>query len=418
MDWLNVAKISEGVYWVGVRDWNRRLFDALIPLPKGTTYNAYLIVGKSKKALIDTVNPGFEKELEEKVRQIVDPRDVDYVIMNHAEPDHAGAIPHFMSINKKAMVVTTERGAKMAQTFYKVPKKRVMTVSDQETIDLGGKTLRFIEAPMLHWPETMFTYLQESRILFPCDFFGLHIAKGLYDEEVEDLIVHAQRYFGEIMMPFRTFAEKALEKIKGLKIDVIAPSHGPIHKNTRRILEAYKKWAAGETKRKATIVYVTMWNSTEKMIRPIAETLMSEGIEVALYNLTLADIGDVAKDLVDSRAIVLGAPTVLGGVHPLASYATYLVKALRPPTKFGVVVSSYGWGGGAIRHVTEILEPSKIEVVGTMEINGPPSENDIKQLIKLGKSLAEKIGRKGDERNDCEQEENVERVDHSVTRWS
>jgi len=268
-------------------------------------------------------------------------------------------------------------------------------VSDQETIDLGGKTLRFIEAPMLHWPETMFTYLQESRILFPCDFFGSHIAKGLYDEEVEDLVVQAQRYFGEIMMPFRTFAEKALGKIKDLKIDLIAPSHGPIHKNTRRILEAYNKWAGGKTKRKATIVYVTMWNSTEKMIRPIAETLMSEGIEVALYNLTLADIGEVAKDLVDSKAIVLGAPTVLGGVHPLAFYATYLVKALRPPTKFGVVVSSYGWGGGAIRHITEILGPSKIEVVGTMEINGPPSENDIKQLIKLGKSLAEKIKEEG-----------------------
>jgi len=395
MDWLNIAEISEVVYWVGVRDWNRRLFDALIPLPKGTTYNAYLIVGKDKKALIDTVNPGFEKELEEKVRQIIDPKDVDYVIMNHAEPDHAGAIPHFMSINRKAMVVTTDRGAKMAQTFYKVPKKRIMTVSDQETIDLGGKTLRFIEAPMLHWPETMFTYLQEDRILFPCDFFGSHIAKGLFDEEVEDLIVHAQRYFGEIMMPFRTFAEKALEKIKGLKIDVIAPSHGPIHKNTRRILEAYKRWASGETKSKATIVYVTMWNSTEKMIRPIAETLMSEGIEVALYNLTSADIGDIAKDLVDSRAIVLGAPTVLGGVHPLAFYATYLVKALRPPTKFGVVVSSYGWGGGAIRHIKEVLGPSKIEVVGTMEINGSPSENDIKQLIELGKGLAEKIKKEG-----------------------
>jgi len=395
MDWLNVAEISEGVYWVGVRDWNRRLFDALIPLPRGTTYNAYLIVGKSKNALIDTVNPCFEKEWEEKIRQIIDPSEVDYLTMNHAEPDHAGAIPYFMSTNSKAMVVTTERGAKMALTFYKVPKKRTMTASDQETIDLGGKTLRFIEAPMLHWPETMFTYLQEGRILFPCDFFGSHIAKGLYDEEVEDLIVHAQRYFGEIMMPFRTFAEKALEKIKDLKIDVIAPSHGPIHRNTRRILEAYKKWARGETKSKATIVYVTMWNSTEKMIRPIAETLMSEGIEVALYNLTSADIGDVAKDLVDSRAIVLGAPTVLGGVHPLALHATYLVKALRPPTKFGVVVSSYGWGGGAIRHITEILGPSKIEVVGAMEINGPPSENDIKQLIKLGKTLAEKIKKEG-----------------------
>jgi len=395
MDWRNVVEISKGVYWVGVRDWNRRLFDALIPLLKGTTYNAYLIIGEAKRALIDTVNPGFEKELEAKIRQIVNPRDVDYVIMNHAEPDHAGAIPHLMSINNKALLVTTRRGAKMAQTFHNVPEKRIRVVSDRETIDLGGKTLRFIDAPMLHWPETMFTYLQENKILFPCDFFGSHIAKGLYDEEVEDLIVHAQKYFGEIMMPFRTMAKKALEKIKDLQIGMIAPSHGPIHRNTRRILEAYRRWAGGETKRKATIVYLTMWNSTEKMIHPLAETLASEGIEIALYNLTSADIGDVAMDLVDSRAVVLGAPTVLGGIHPLALYATYLVKALNPPIKFGVVLSSYGWGGGAIRHVQQILGPSKIEVVGAMEVNGPPSINDIKHIVELGKTLAAKIRKEG-----------------------
>lgn len=396
MDWRNVVEISKGVYWVGVRDWNRRLFDALIPLPRGTTYNSYLIDGGTKTAVIDTVNPGFEKELEEKIRQITDPSDVDYVIMNHAEPDHAGAIPHLMSINNKAVLVTTRRGAKMAQTFHNVPEKRITVVSDGETINLGGKTLRFIDAPMLHWPETMFTYLQEDKLLFPCDFFGSHIAKGLYDEEVDDLLVHAQRYFGEIMMPFRKMAKKALEKIEDLQIDIIAPSHGPIHRNSRRILEAYRRWAGGETKRKATIIYLTMWNSTEKMIRPIAETLASEGIEVALYNLTSADIGDVAKDLVDSRAVVLGAPTVLGGVHPLALYATYLVKALNPPTKFGVVLSSFGWGGGAIRHVQQILGPSKIEVVGAMEVNGPPSTNDIKQIVQLGKTLAAKILKEGE----------------------
>ncbi len=395
MSWRNTAKISEGVYWVGARDWNRRLFDALIPLPKGTTYNAYLVVGESKNALIDTVNPGFERELEEKIRKIVNPSEIDYVIMNHAEPDHAGAIPYMMAINSKAKLVTTSKGAKMAQTFYKVPEERIIAVKDQETIDLGGKTLRFIEAPMLHWPETMFTYLQENKILFPCDFFGSHTAKELYDDEVEDLLVHAQRYWGEIMMPFRIMAQKALEKIKGLEIEMIAPSHGPIHKNTERILKAYGKWANGETRQKATIVYVTMWNSTEKMIQPIADTLASEGIEIALYNLAMADIGDLAKDLVDSRAIVLGAPTVLGGAHPLAVYATYLVKALRPPLKFGVVLSSYGWGGATVKHVQEVLGPSRIEVVGAIEINGPPTENDVKQIIELGKKLAGKIKGEG-----------------------
>jgi flavorubredoxin len=391
MSWRNIAKISEGVYWVGVRDWNRRLFDALIPLPRGTTYNSYLVIGESKKALIDTVNPGFEKEFEDKIRKVVDPGEIDYVIMNHAEPDHAGTIPYIMSINSKAKLVTSNRGAKMAQTFYKVPEERIIAVRDRETINLGGKTLQFIEAPMLHWPETMFTYLQENKVLFPCDFFGLHRADGLYDDEVEDLIVYAQRYFGEIMMPFRVMGQKALEKIKDLEIEIIAPSHGPIHRNPERILEAYRKWVNGETRQKAIIVYVTMWNSTEKMIKPIADTLTSEGVEIVVYNLTLSDIGDVAKDLVDSRAIVLGAPTVLGGMHPLGVYATYLVKALHPPTKFGVVLSSYGWGGGTVKHIQEMLGPSKIEVVGAIEVNGPPTENDVKQIIELGKALAKRI---------------------------
>lgn len=391
MSWRNIAQISEGIYWVGIRDWNRRLFDALIPLPKGTTYNAYLIIGEGKKALIDTVNPGFEKEFEEKIRKVVVPSEIDYVIMNHAEPDHAGAIPHIMSIDNKAKLITSSKGAKMAQTFYNVPPERIITVHDQETISLGGKTLRFIEAPMLHWPETMFTYLQENKILFPCDFLGSHVANGLYDDEVENLIVHAQRYFGEIMMPFGIMAQKALEKLKGLEIEMIAPSHGPIYRNINRIMTAYKRWANGETKHKVTIVYVTMWRSTEKMIQPIAETLASEGIEIALYNLAVADIGDVAKDLVDSRAIVLGVPTVLGGMHPLGMYATYLVKVLRPPIKYGVVLGSYGWGGCVVKTVQEILGQSKIEIVGAMEINGPPTENDITQIIELGKTLARKV---------------------------
>jgi len=391
MNWRNISKIVEGVYWVGARDWNRRMLDALIPLPNGTTYNAYLIIGSNKKALIDTVNPGFEKELEDKVAQVVNPTDIDYVIMNHAEPDHAGSIPYIMALNTKAKLVTTAKGAKMAQIFYKVPEERIIAVRDGETLDLGGKTLQFIEAPMLHWPETMFTYLKENKILFPCDFFGSHAAKGLYDDEIEELLVFAQRYYGEIMMPFRVMGQKALEKIKDLPIDVIAPSHGPIHRNPARILNVYRIWSNGETKQKAIVVYVSMWGSTEKMIKPIVDTLTSEGIEVALYNLTVSDIGDVAKDLVDSRVIVLGAPTVLGGAHPLAVYVAYLVKALKPPAKFGAVLSSYGWGGGAIKNIQEVIGPSKLEIVGALEINGPPSEEDIKQIVDLGKTIANKI---------------------------
>jgi flavorubredoxin len=237
----------------------------------------------------------------------------------------------------------------------------------------------------------MFTYLQENSVLFPCDFFGLHVAKGLYDDEVEDFLAHAQQYFGEIMMPFAIMGKKAMEKIRNLEIKTIAPSHGPIHRNPKRILGAYSQWVNGETRQKAIVVYATMWNSTEKMIKPIVDTLTSEDIEVALYNLAVSDVGDLAKDLVDSRAIVLGAPTVLAGAHPLAVYAAYLVKALKPPAKYAVVLSSYGWGGGAVKHVQEVLGPTKMEVVGAMEINGPPTESDIDRIVELGKVLAKKI---------------------------
>ncbi|MBS7624043.1 MAG: FprA family A-type flavoprotein [Candidatus Bathyarchaeia archaeon] len=386
----DIFRLAENVYWVGVRDWNRRLFDALIPLPKGTSYNAYLILGGGK-ALIDTVNPGFEKDLEEKIRVITSLEELDYIIMNHAEPDHAGAIPYIMERAPKAKLVATSRGAKMAQVYYHVPQERIKVVRENEAISLGDKTLLFIEAPMLHWPETMFTYLKEDGILFSCDFFGAHLAGGVYSDEVEDLLVHAQRYWGEIMMPFRSMAQRALEKIARLDIRVIAPSHGPIHRKPELILDAYKRWAVGETRQKAVIAYVSMWGSTDTMVKQIAETLMAEGIELAIHNLNVADIGDLAKDLVDSKAIILGAPTVLGGAHPLAVYATYLFKALRPPTEFAVILGSYGWGGGALRQIQELLKDFEVEVVGALEINGPPTKEDIKKIVELGKFLASKI---------------------------
>jgi flavorubredoxin len=391
MNRYNVPEISEGVFWVGIKDFNRRIFDALISLPQGTSYNAYLVKGKEKTALIDTVNPGFEKELVEKIGQVADPTDLDYIVMNHAEPDHANAIPYVMQASKEAVLITTEKGAKMAKIFHRVPDERIKTVKDQDTIELGGKTLKFIEAPRLHWPETMFTYLVENKILFPCDFFGAHTALGTYDADVEEIISVAKRYFGEIMMPFRNMGNKALDKVKNLPIKLIAPSHGPIYKNPERILEAYQKWTAGETKEKVIVVYVSMWSSTEAMIKTMAETLLSEGVEVSLYNLVNSDTGEIAKDLVDSRAIVLGMPTVLAGMHPIAIYAAYLVKTLRPPLKYAAILSSYGWAGGALRQALEILGPTKIEVVGTLEINGPPSISDQQRVIEIGKQLSIKI---------------------------
>jgi flavorubredoxin len=391
MEPYKAREISGGVYWVGARDWDRRLFDALIPLPQGTTYNAYVVKGRDKTALIDTVNPGFEDELEARIGQVTNPQALDYVIMNHAEPDHAGAIPHVMKLSKGAQLVTTEKGAKMAQVQYGVPQERIVVVKEGDTVDLGGKTLKFIDAPWQHWPETMFTYLIENKVLFPCDFLGFHTAYGFYDDEVNEFVPFAQRYFGEIMMPFRKMGQQALEKISKLDIKLIAPSHGPMHRNPGRILDLYRLWTAGETREKVIVVYVTMWKSTEAMVKAMVESLMAEDLEVSLHNLVYADLGDVAKDLVDSRAIVLGTPTVLGGMHPLAIYAAHLVKALRPPLKYGAVLSSYGWGGGAVKQAAEILEPTKMEVVGALEINGPPTADDYQKIAELGQQLAAKI---------------------------
>jgi flavorubredoxin len=390
MSKLHTPSLSENVYYVGVKDRERRLFDSLIPLPQGTTYNAYLIKDE-KTALIDTVNPGFEQELEQRINQIHPLEEIYYIIMNHAEPDHAGAIPFLLNKNSKAKLVATKRGSEAAQTYFNVPDERILIVKDGDTITLGAKKLRFIEAPMLHWPETMFTYLEEDKILFPCDFFGLHTAYGFYDDEVPEMIEYAQRYFGEIMMPYRAMGKRGMDKIKDLKIDMIAPSHGPIHRNPEKILQAYGKWTKGETLNKVTVVYATMWRSTEKMIMQLVETLDEEGVEAPVYNLASADVGDIAKDLVDSKGIVLGSPTVLGMMHPLAVYAAHLVKVLKPPAKFGIVLTSYGWGKGALSHASEMLGPTGLEVVGALEVNGPPSIEELENIRQISKTLAQII---------------------------
>ncbi|AKB55257.1 MULTISPECIES: FprA family A-type flavoprotein [Methanosarcina] len=391
MEIYSVPEIAKDVFWVGAKDWSRRMFDALVPLPQGTSYNAYLVKGEEKTALIDTVNPGFEEEFEEKINLVSSLEKLDYLIMNHAEPDHASAIRFIMDRTPDSVLVTTERGVKMASLYHDLPDDRVKVVADGNTIDLGGKNLHFIEAPWLHWPETMFTYLPEGRVLFPCDFFGAHTAQGVYDEDLEELIPLAKSYYGEIMMPFGKMGAKALEKIKDLDIAIIAPSHGPIYKNPQRILEPYAKWTTGKTENKALIVYVSMWGSTKIMVRTIAETLLKEGIDVRIYDLEVANTGDIARELVDSRAVILGTPTVLAGMHPLALYGTYLVKALKPPAKYGVILGSFGWGGGALKQAGEILVPSKMEIVGTLQVKGKPREEDLNKVEEIGLELARKM---------------------------
>ena len=387
-------EIAPDVFWVGVKHHNRRLFDALIPLPYGTSYNAYLIVGSKKTALIDTVNPGFEKELLEKISERIDPAKIDYVIMNHAEPDHANAAKDVLAVAKNAKLVASAKGKDAAMMYFDIPVERIMIVDESSKLELGGKTLKFVDAPWLHWPEKIFTYLEEDKILFPCDFFGSHLAVGeFYADEYgnENTLDMAKLYFAEIMMPFRKPGQRAVEKVKKLEPKMIAPSHGLIWREPKVILDEYTKWTSEKFKKKVMIAYVSMWGSTEKMVLALRDALVKRGVTVQVFDLPNTEIGHIAKELVDTPVVVVGAPTVLGGVHPVAAYATMLVKVLRAPTKYAAVLTSYGWSGGAVKALQGILEGTKIEVLGVVEVKGPPKKTEFDKVVELADKIDEKL---------------------------
>jgi len=391
---MGSKEIAPDVFWVGVKHHNRRLFDALIPLPYGTSYNAYLIVGSKKTALIDTVNPGFEKELLEKISERIDPAKIDYVIMNHAEPDHANAAKDMLAVAKNAKLVASAKGKEAAMMYFDIPVERIMVVDESSEIGLGGKTLKFVDAPWLHWPETIFTYLEEDKILFPCDFFGSHLAVGeFYADEYgnENTLDMAKLYFAEIMMPFRKPGQTAVEKVKKLEPKMIAPSHGLIWREPKVILDEYAKWTSEKFQKKVMIAYVSMWGSTEKMVLALRDALVKRGVTVEVFDLPNTEIGHIAKELVDTPVVVVGAPTVLGGVHPVAAYATMLVKTLRAPTKYAAVLTSYGWSGGAVKALQGILEGTKIEVLGVVEVKGPPKKTEFDKVVELADKIDEKL---------------------------
>jgi flavorubredoxin len=385
-----VPELAADVFAVGSRHWNRRLFDALAPTPLGTTYNSYLVRGTDKCALIDTILPGFEGELCGKIDQTLSGRKIDYVVMNHAEPDHAGSIPYVLE-RYGSTLVASAKGAELARLFFKVAPDRIWVVKDNETIALGGKTIRFINAPFLHWPETIFTYLEEDHILFSCDFFGSHNTTGVFDDEAEDVVSWAKKYYGEIMMPLSKMGRMGMEKIKGLEIAMIAPSHGPIYRHPQAILAEYAKWTAGTTRAKALIIYVSMYHTVEGMVHSFAETLQDRGVEIRVCDLSVTSLGELAGHLVDSRALVLATPTVLNALHPLAAFAALTVKTLKPPLKYGVAMNSYGWGKGAVRQALDFLEEMKIETVGTVEVNGTPSTDDHAAIQVVANQLADKV---------------------------
>jgi len=385
---MKARHIKPNVYWVGAIDWDRRLFDALIPLPDGTSYNAYLVQGSQKVALIDTVDPSMIDVL---MAYLGDVPVIDYVIANHAEQDHSGSIPQVLAKYPDAKVVTTPKGKDMLVALLLIPEDRFITVNDGETLSLGDKSLEFIHAPWVHWPETMLTYLREDKLLFPCDLFGSHLATtDLYLTDEGQVYEAAKRYYAEIMMPFHTSIEKHLEKLKGYEIDSIAPSHGPMYDKPSFILEAYRSWVFGPPKNTVVLPYISMHGSTQKMVVHFVRALVDRGVTVKQFNLSVVDLGKLAMALVDAATLVIGTPTVHVGPHPNVAYAAFLANALRPKLQFASIIGSYGWGSRAVEQLTGMIPNLKVEVLDPVISKGFPKEEDFKALDNLAGTIAEK----------------------------
>ncbi len=385
-----MMQLNPNVYAVGAVDWDRRLFDGLIPLPDGTSYNAYLITGSEKTALLDTVDPTKTSVLIDNLAKVGTDR-IDYVIAHHAEQDHSGSIPDILMIYPDAKVVTNPKCRGMLIDLLQINEDKFITVDDGQTLSLGDKNLQFIYTPWVHWPETMGTYLQEEKIFFPCDFFGSHLATSSLFVEDEGIVYEAaKRYYAEIMMPFRTAIKKNLEKIKDLEIDMVAPSHGPVYDNPEFIIDAYKDWTSDTVKNEVVVAYVSMHGSTAKMVSYFVEALIKRDITVRQFELTTVDIGKLAMALVDAATIVIGSPTVLIGPHPCAAYATFLANALRPKTKFASIIGSFGWGGKMVEQLTGMMPNLKAEILEPVITKGYPKDDDFMALDRLADEILAK----------------------------
>ena len=381
-------EIRPGIFWVGALDWDRRLFDALLPLPQGTSYNSYLIQGEEKTVLIDAVDETGADVLMDNLRSLAVER-LDYIIVQHAEQDHSGGLKRLLAEYPQADILGSARSLELLAEFGLMDAGKGQEAKDGESIPLGGRSLQFISAPWVHWPDTMFTYIPEERILFTCDFLGSHLASShLFASDEADLYLPAKKYYAGIMMPFRSSVKRHLERIEKLDVDIIAPSHGPLQDRPGLILDAYRDWASDRVKNEVVLAYVSMHGSTRIMADYLGEALISRGIAVRRFDLTDYDLGDLAQSLVDAATIVIGTPTILAGAHPLALYAAILANALRPKTRYASVIGSFGWGGKMLEQITESLSSLKVEFLDPVVARGRPKEDDFAALDRLADEIA------------------------------
>jgi len=388
------VELKKGIYWVGAIDWNVRDFHGY-STPAGTTYNSYLILD-DKNVLVDTVKAPFFSELLGRISEVIDPSKIDYVIANHVEIDHSGSLPQIVDRIGNPTVVTTERAKKGLEKYFQ-RKFQYKTVKTGDHLQIGRRTLTFVEAPMLHWPDSMFTYVNEDRLLLPNDAFGQHFAsvQRFEDEVGGEVMRYAAKYYANILWPLAPLILKKVDDVlkMGIPIDMIAPSHGLIwRKDPGRIVQAYVDWSQGKTKKKVAIIYDTMWGSTEALAKSILKGLTEEGVEARLLSLRGNHRSDIVEEILESKGVLLGAPTLNNGMFPtMGDFLTYM-KGLRPVGKVFGVFESYGWGGGSSKEMRKHLEEGKFDVWDReLKVQFLPDQGELNSAFQYGREFAGKI---------------------------
>jgi len=388
--------LKDGVYWVGAVDWNLRDFHGYA-VTRGTTYNSYLIMDE-KTALIDTVKNAFSDDLVHHITELTSLEKIDYIIVNHVEMDHSSSLPTIVKLAKNARIFASVRGKEELIEHYGKDFERVETLKTGDDLKLGTKTLRFVEAPMLHWPDSMFTYLVEDKILMPNDAFGQHLASSWrFDDEVDDhvLMEEAAMYYANILMALGPLITRKIQEVVAMKIpiDIIAPSHGIIwRRDPMKIVNAYLNWSAGTAKNKVVVVYDTMWQSTEKMAKAIADGAASQGVEVKFVKLRASPNSEAVTEILEAKAVLVGSPTLNNQMFPtLSGFLTY-ITGLKPKGKLWGFFGSYGWGGGAVRGMIEVAKKAGFEVFEPgVEAKFVPDAEKIKKCFEFGQQIAQKI---------------------------
>ncbi len=394
---FSAVRVSEHVYWVGAIDWNIRDFHGYTT-PRGSTYNAFLILA-DKITLIDVVKAPYREEMLQRIRSLIDPSRIDYVVSNHSELDHSGALRDVVTLVKPEKVFASAIGAKTLRELGLYPESLEITpVKDGETLSLGNLDLIFLETRMIHWPDSMFSYLKQDELLFSQDAFGMHLAtqERFADEIPADILAYeAATYYGNIVLPYSPIVLKALDRVLalGLSIKTIAPDHGPVwRKDLGVILGYYQKWALQKPEPKAVVVYATMWHSTEKMARAIAEAMAQAGLRVKLISMNESHRSEVAYEILEAGALVVGSPTLNNNLLPqMADVMTYL-KGLKPANLVGAAFGSYGWSGESVRDLEAILKDMKVEIASeTVSCKHVPDETVLEKCHDLGCAVAARL---------------------------